>query len=207
VEIRVGTGPWNADTLAPVVRDGLGLLLLDGVLVRRVGRSRRHGAEILGPGDMLRPRPDDGPFETSFRVLEPLRVALLDRAFLRAVAPFPEVAGELTGRAIERARNVLVQMCVAHHPRVDTRLLLLLWHLADRWGRVTSRGVVLPLRLTHALLADLVAAQRPSVTQAIIALERDGLVMREDGGIVLLGDPPEELSSDDDVVATVARAV
>lgn len=206
IELRVPQGNWDAEALEPHTADGLGLLILEGVLVRRVGRSRRHGAELLGPGDLIRPRPDDGPFSTSFKVLEPLRVALLDRQFLRTVAPFPEVTAELTSRAVERARNVLVQMCVAHHPRVDTRLLLLLWYLAERWGRVTSRGVVLPLRLTHALLADLVAAQRPSVTQAVIALERDGLLLREEGGIVLLGEAPEELQPEDETVE-VAEAV
>ena len=81
-------------------------------------------------------------------------------------------------------------MAIAHHARVDKRLELLLWHLADRWGRVTPNGVALPLRLTHELLADLVAAQRPSVTLSLQHLERDGRLARRDGVMYLLGDPP-----------------
>jgi CRP-like cAMP-binding protein len=204
VELRAGTGPWDAEPLGELVADGFGLLLLEGLVVRRVGRARRHGAELLGPGDVLRPQGDDGLFATTFRVLEPVRVAVLDRAFVRSAAPFPELSAELTQRAIERGRSVLVQMAVAHHPRVDTRLLLLLWHLAERWGRVTTRGVVLPIRLTHALLADLVAAQRPSVTQAVIALERDGLISREEGGLVLLGEPPADAEEADGETRAIA---
>ena len=58
-------------------------------------------------------------------------------------------------------------MAIAHYPRVDLRLLMLMWHLADRWGRVTPQGIRIPLRLTHELLADLVASRRPSVTSAL----------------------------------------
>ena len=81
-------------------------------------------------------------------------------------------------------------MAIAHHPRVDARLLHLLWQLADRWGRVTPQGVSIPLRLTHELLADLVAAQRPSVTLSLQQLERQGEITREGGRLMLIGDPP-----------------
>ena len=30
-------------------------------------------------------------------------------------------------------------------------LLFLFWHLADRWGRVTKEGIVIPLKLTRVL--------------------------------------------------------
>jgi predicted GNAT family acetyltransferase len=32
-------------------------------------------------------------------------------------------------------------MAIAHYPRIDRRLLMLMWHLADRWGRVTPNGI------------------------------------------------------------------
>jgi hypothetical protein len=55
---------------------------------------------------------------------------------------------------------------------------------------VTPNGVALTLRLTHELLADLVAAQRPSVTLSLQHLERAGRIDRRNGTIFLLGDPP-----------------
>jgi CRP/FNR family cyclic AMP-dependent transcriptional regulator len=190
--IEVGTGRWEPEH--PVTEGGIGLLVLDGVLARRVGTQRRSGAELLGPGDLLRPSPcdthGDSIFQTSWRVIEPLRLAVLDTRFLMRLAPYPEIAGTLIVRAVERARHVLVHMAIAHHPRVDSRLLHLFWQLADRWGRVTPRGVLLPLRLTHELLADLVAAQRPSVTLSLSQLERRGAIARDDGAWLLIGRAP-----------------
>jgi CRP/FNR family cyclic AMP-dependent transcriptional regulator len=187
-------GRWDPDCHAPSLKGGIGLLVLDGVLARRVGTQRRSGAELLGPGDLLRPAANDhgaeSIFQTSWRVIEPLRIAVLDHRFLMRLAPYPEIAGELIGRAVDRARHVLVHMAIAHHPRVDARLLHLLWQLADRWGRVTPHGVSLPLRLTHELLADLGAAQRPSVTLSLQQLERQGQITREGGRLLLIGDPP-----------------
>ena len=52
-------------------------------------------------------------------------------------------------------------------------------------------GVVLPLRLTHGWLANLVGAQRPSVTTALGNLAGAGLVERlDDGSWLLRGEPP-----------------
>jgi predicted PurR-regulated permease PerM len=62
--------------------------------------------------------------------------------------------------------------------------------MADRWGRVTPHGVSLSLRLTHELLADLIAVQRPSVTLSLQQLERQGRIARDSGKILLLGQPP-----------------
>ena len=36
-------------------RSGYGLLILSGVLCRRVGQGSRRGAELVGPGDVFRP--------------------------------------------------------------------------------------------------------------------------------------------------------
>ena len=57
------------------------------------------------------------------------------------------------------------------------RLEALFWHLADRWGKVTPKGVVVPLRLSHRLLGSLVGARRPTVTTALAQLADDGRVL------------------------------
>jgi CRP/FNR family transcriptional regulator, cyclic AMP receptor protein len=93
---------------------------------------------------------------------------------------------------MQRSRTLAVNMAIAHYQRTDRRLLLLLWHLADRWGRVTPEGIRLPLPVTHQLLADLVAARRPSVSSGLQRLAREGLVSRAGDGWVLHGEPPDE---------------
>ena len=191
-------GPWDPEVEAEGARGGIGLLLLDGLVVRRVGRTGRYGAELLGPGDLMRPWQHDGedvslPFDTSFRVIEPAVLALLDFRFAVRAAPYPEVTGALIGRAMQRSRTLVVDMAIAHYPRIDRRLLMLMWHLADRWGRVTPEGVRVPLRLTHQLLADLVASRRPSVTSGLQQLIHEGHISKARDAWVLHGEPPVEL--------------
>jgi CRP/FNR family cyclic AMP-dependent transcriptional regulator len=77
---------------------------------------------------------------------------------------------------------------------IHRRIPMLTWHLADRWGRVTPEGICIPLRLTHELLADLVASRRPSVTSALRELHDEGRVTRRGDVWVLHGGPPVELS-------------
>jgi CRP/FNR family cyclic AMP-dependent transcriptional regulator len=191
-------GPWDPEEAAESVRGGIGLLLLDGLVVRRVGRTGRYGAELLGPGDLMRPWQHDGedvtlPFDTSFRVIEQALVALLDLRFAARACAYPEVGSALIGRAMQRSRTLVVNMAIAHYPRIDRRLLMLMWHLADRWGRVTPDGIRIPLRLTHQLLADLVASRRPSVTTALTQLASEGHISRVGDAWILHGEPPREL--------------
>jgi CRP/FNR family transcriptional regulator, cyclic AMP receptor protein len=197
--LRIPAGPWNADD-SVALRDGIGLLVLDGLLIRRVGIQGRYGAELLGAGDLLRPwQPEDEAgmltVQVRWAVLEPVRVALLDVEFCRRLGLYPELAGRLFGRMIERARNLAANMAIVHHARVDVRLHMLFWHLAGRWGRVRGDGTVLPVRLTHSVLAELVAARRPTVTSALSDLARRGLVRSLDDCWLLSGGPPERLLS------------
>ncbi len=194
---RIARGPWTARR-PEIIHEGVGLLVLQGLLIRRVGIDGRFGAELLGEGDLLRPwqgqdLPPTLPRTTGWRVLEPTRVALLDTVVAQRFARYPELTGALVGRALERSRNLAVSMAIVHQPRVDVRLQMQLWHLADRWGRVGSDGISLPLRLTHAVLADLVAARRPTVSSALSDLAERGSVRLVDDAWLLSGQPPGEL--------------
>lgn len=197
--LRIPAGSWRQDD-SGALRDGIALLVLEGLLLRRVGIRGRYGAELLGQGDVLRPwQPEDeagalAP-RVQWNVLEPARLALLDVEFCRQFGPYPELAERLFGRAIERARSLAANMAIVHHARVDVRLHMLFWHLAGRWGRVRSDGTVLPVRLTHSVLAELVAARRPTVTSALSDLAKRGLVRSVDDTWLLSGGPPGGLAS------------
>ena len=196
-EIRVPVGEGLSET-SPL-RDGLGILVLSGLLVRRVGIDGRFGAELLGEGDLLRPwewESDSAtlPLELGWSIVVPSRLGLLDDDFVRrCIGRFPELAAALVGRAMQRARNLAVNMAIVHQARVDSRLQMLLWHIAGRWGRVRTEGTVVPFRLTHTLLADLVAARRPTVTSALSDLTRRGLIRSTGDEWILFGEPPREL--------------
>lgn len=193
---RVAKGPWEP-AIESAGRGSFGLLVLSGFLVRRVGRPGRHGAELLGPGDLLRPWQTLGAdaseaYEPSWQAVAAVELAVLDAAFARRAAPFPSVAAQLVDRAMLRSRHLALELAVVQQPRVDRRLHMLLWQLADRWGRTTADGVRVEVPLTHALLAELVAARRPSVTTALGALRDEGSVERSGSAWILHGGPPAD---------------
>ena len=179
----------------------LGLLLVDGMLARDVALGNRVGVELLGPGDVLRPWVHLGEhtsisLEENFTVTEPATLAVLDAEFANAVTPWPAIGSALMDRLALRSRWIAFHLAVCHLRRVDTRILVVLWYFADRWGRVTREGVVLPVRLTHRMLGQIVGAQRASVSKAIGGLRRQRRVIRREDGTWLLRDgPPAELQT------------
>ena len=90
---------------------GIGLLLLKGLVIRRVGIDGKFGAEVLGEGDLLRPWQYDGdagtlPLTTDWTVLESMRLAVLDEEFVARLSDYPELAPLFVARAMQRARNL-----------------------------------------------------------------------------------------------------
>jgi CRP/FNR family transcriptional regulator, cyclic AMP receptor protein len=193
---RLGAGPWTP----AIGRGGIGLLIVDGLLMRDVVLGDTVATEIVGRGDILRPSEHDGtgapvPFDVEWRVMQPTTLALLDRAFTIELAQWPEAVEAVVGAAVRRSQSLALHLAVCHLRRVHTRLLVFLWHMADRWGKVSPEGVHVPLKLSHRALGHLVGAQRPSVTTALRQLTAEGLVSRApDGTWMLHGDPPETLA-------------
>lgn len=176
-------GMWG-----PVDPSGhLGLLVVEGLLLREVRLLGACSAELIGQGDLLRPWDVDGELELPVPThihwvsLEPAVVADLDAPFVRRAAEWPEVLAALTSRAVVRTMSLALNAAVSNLKRVDERLLVLFWHLAQRWGTMGPDAIAMLLPLTHDTLAKLVGATRPTVTTALAGLSRDGLLRREDG--------------------------
>lgn len=176
---------WDPSTLRAVADEGwLGLLLIDGLMTRRVTVGKRRACELFGPGDVIRPWDTDGeydplPIAVDWQVLKTVRLAVLDTAFMVRIARWPSISSRIVGRVAQRARYLALTQAVTHLPRASSRLLILFWLLAERWGKVGPDGVHIPLPLTHEVLATLVGAQRPTVTLALQRLARAGLLIRE----------------------------
>lgn len=193
---RLAVGRWDVRPLLGQGAGQIGLLLLNGVVWREIGIAGQVSAELLGPGDLLRPwqfeqREALLELEQSYTVLTPTEVALLDRRFgVSALSRWPEVTERLFERLTDRALRLATTQAISQLTRVDRRINTLFWHLAERWGRVSGSGVVVPLALTHRMIGQLVGARRPTVSTALGELaERGELVRRSDGSWLLAGDP------------------
>jgi CRP/FNR family cyclic AMP-dependent transcriptional regulator len=192
--VEIPAGMWDAREDADRARDGFGLLMLEGALIRRVGYGGRFGAELLADGDLLRPWEFDGEetigFETGWRVLTRTRLAVLDLQWTERMGRYPRVGPALAGRALVRSRRLAAMMAISQQPRLDDRLWMLFWELADRHGRVHPDGVHVDLPLTHEVLSHLAGARRPSVSSALTKLADQGRLIRNGRGWVLSGEPP-----------------
>ena len=183
----LATGPWEAGGAAEADVHHHGFLIVDGLLSREVDVLGRRCVELLGPGDVLRPWmwDLDGAHvqaEVGWVVLEPTRLAVLDHRLVLRINPWPQLGLELFARGTRRAHALAVSLAIAHHPRVEDRLLLTLWYLGERWGKVGTGGIAVPLPLPHQRLADLVGAHRPSVTAAMGELAKADLISRRADG-------------------------
>jgi CRP/FNR family transcriptional regulator, cyclic AMP receptor protein len=198
--VTFDAGQWSPLEQVGDLPKGLGLLVLDGLLLRRVGMAGRYGSEILGDGDLLRPWQDEEPGPLPVRtsrwiVLRRGRMAVLDYEFAVRMARYPELFPCLLSRAVRRSRYMAANISILHQPRIDIRVHMLLWELAVRWGHVSRDGVRLPVRLTHATLAELVAARRPTVTKALGELADQDLVIWTAQHWLLKGEPPPGLEA------------
>ena len=183
--LNLGTGAWTPPRGALSNRV-LGLLVLDGLLVRSVEMDGTLCPELLGRGDLLRPW-DDGPEQldlglpASWKVIEPATLAVLDGRFVDTLRRWPWISQALVARCVQRSRSIAVRTAIPQIRRADDRLRMLFRELSARWGRVTPHGVLVPLPLTNQLIAQLVCLRRPTTSSTMTRLARDGEIVRRPG--------------------------
>jgi CRP/FNR family transcriptional regulator, cyclic AMP receptor protein len=198
---RVRPGTWRPPASAGAGNMDLGLFIVGGLLARHVVVADTKATELIGRGDLLRPVEHQGeeapvPFRAEWTVLEPLAIAVLDAEITRAVCRWPQLVTAIVSAAVRRSFSLADHLALSHLRRVDDRLMVMFWHFADRWGSVRREGVLVPLKLTHEMLGEVIGAQRPSVTTALGQLEAAGRISRRrEGGWLLHGDPPQRLST------------
>jgi hypothetical protein len=186
-------GEWNPAS-APPEAGLLGVLVIDGLIARYLQVTGARCAELLGKGDLLRPWQEDATsfVRSRWRILEEAKVAPLGPGFASRLSRYPALIEALFARSMRRSRSLAVLSAIDNVVGLEERLRLLFWHLAERWGTVERDGVVMPLRLTHEVLADLVGSRRPSITTALAGLvERGAIVEHPEGGWRLIGSPPD----------------
>jgi CRP/FNR family cyclic AMP-dependent transcriptional regulator len=193
----VKRGPWAIGETSSIGPQHFGLLVVEGVIVRELVLSDSVSAELLGPGDVIRPWQGHPArllqSETRLIVLEPATFGVLDSRFVVAIGEYPEILAMLSDRLMDRTHRLAAEKAIAQLNGVERRIVALFWELAERWGRVTPDGILVPLALPHRVIAQLVGARRPTVSTALTRLAGEGqLLRRPDGGWLVTGDPVGE---------------
>ena len=181
--ITVSAGQWNADDLCRDHRACrvFGCMVVDGLITHDLVLGDRSATYLVGRGDIIAPgAPTTAALAVTrrFGVADDTRLALLDDAIPAVARRWPSILGRLLVRAQRQLERVAVQQLISQLPRAEQRIVALLWHLADRWGRAERDGVVLPLTLGHEAIAQLVGGRRPTVSAALGGLTERRLVVR-----------------------------
>lgn len=184
VALDLAPGAWDPTPLAPAM-----VIVTRGLLVREILIGETVSSELIGPGDIVAPHADAASNigqRVRWSVSTPSRVVTVTREALARDDHSGRLASRILHGVEQQLRRGSLHSAICRLPRVEDRILALLWHLAERWGRVTPGGVAIPITLTHVAIGRLVGARRPTVSLALKVLADDGLVTRRDDGAWLL---------------------
>lgn len=169
------------------------LLVTEGTLTQAVDLSDRAMIELLLAGDVLWPwAPSPTAPATRVRVtaLDPITLAVLDAQFIKAAAVWPGLMISFHRRLNDQRQRLAAHGAICQLPRVEQRVMAIMWHLAARTGTVGAEGTELALPFTHEALAHLTGSRRPTVSLAIKRLRELGYLDRRSDGTWLLPDVP-----------------
>jgi hypothetical protein len=183
------------------------LIVVKGLVLRETVIAGVAATAILGPSDLMRVPPPDVelmPVEVRWAVAAAAVVVPIDGQLLAQLRNWPGLGARLLSRASAQARRQATLRAIVQLPRVELRVLGLLWHFAERWGHVGRAGVIVPMAFTHAMLGRLVGARRPTITLALGALaERGHVTRRDDGSWVLSHESLASLRTEGELPATL----
>jgi len=189
--IALDPGPWQPPRAA--ARRRTGYLVVSGMLLRRVLVGEGRSVELLGGDDLLLPARDEPASFTrvEWEVVNPSTLAVLDLRSSSPLARRPGATSAIVNRAIDRSRFLAMQAAIMSIVGIEERLWILLWALAERWGRPVPGGAEIHLDVPQGILAEMVGARRPTVSQALGELcDRGLLESLGTGRWVLRGEPP-----------------
>ena len=191
--IDVGPGLLELDGLL-ATHNAFAATVVEGMVVQALQIGEQAGVQLLGPGDLLVEGGAASPTwldRLEFRLPGQTRLALLDDGFIGVARRAPRLISALYECLADQMQRVTGQLVICQLPRVDQRVLAIMWLLAESWGQVTPGGVRLPLALTHETLGAMVGARRPTVTLALRKLTQQGSIVHQDSGWLLLEPPPD----------------
>ena len=169
-------GPWSVTQLqgSGKTRGELhGFMVIDGVVSTAAWLAGRRCVRVITEREIIllaRSADTSLPVSWAWSTLTAARLAVLDDRLLVIAGRWPRLFSAILKRAAAQERQALLQQAISQLPRVEDRLLALFWVLADRRGSVRSDGILVELPITHQSLAEMIGAQRPTVSLGLARL-------------------------------------
>ena len=116
---------------------------------------------------------------------EALTTVLSKGSLVELLASIPTVSMNFIRLLSKRLAKVEMEFGDFGHSWSYTRLAKVLLRLCDEHGKETPKGILIPLRLTHEDLANLIGTTRETVTTQMIRFRRKGFVKRQDRLLVV----------------------
>lgn len=188
--VTVAKGPLDIEGVLEEA-EAFAAIVLDGMVVQDLSLGPQRALRISGPGEVLSAAGSGGSALISLgeiRAVAPTEVVLLGRQVMLAARRVPRLLPGLQLLMAQQSERLLAQMVICQMPRVEDRVLALLWQLAETWGRITTSGTLVPLNLTHDAIGELIGARRSTVTLALRDLVERGALVRQSHGWLLLED-------------------
>jgi len=180
-----------ADVLAPTDGGAFAFVVIDGVVLKETTLAARSALEMLGPGDVLA-LPLNASQQLTSRAVSrylahgPVSLVALDERFRQAARRWPNLSDVLNDRLAQQTHRASMHMAMLHLPRVEDRIKTFFADVGERFGRMTTDGIVIEIRLTHEAIGRLVGSRRPTVSLALNDLAASGELRRLDGDEWLL---------------------
>lgn len=187
----IPVGPWDPRTIRSEFATVHALFVRSGMINREHLVPGRTVSDLLGSGDLLSlserlTGPPLPRIEIRLTVLEEATVLVIDDPAVRLLCEHPEVGADLVVMAADQTARLAALRALGHLPRVEQRLLAFFSVMAERFGRVTRDGIVVPLASSHEMLGRHVGARRSTVSLALKLLAEQGLLVRRPDGSWLL---------------------
>ena len=130
---------------------------------------------------------DERPRESFAIAVEPSRVLKINaQVFSHAIQAKSSIVFSVTKQVEGRFKQIESRVEDLVFLNARSRLARILLELANRFGVANNQGQAIQLNLTHAELATLIGASRPTVSITLGEFEDEKIISRESGKIIII---------------------
>lgn len=137
---------------------------------------------------------DGGTTPATVTAVLPTTLYIMGSREFQTLIQHPKASAVLLKTLCQRCREAWVQIEVLTFHNADARIRMAFHQLAHTRGVKTQKGYVIPMKLTHKELSDIVGISRETATRVLSHLQEEGLIKVETRRFVI--PDPERLMDD-----------